>query len=73
MKPAGKASRGRPPGRPAKYGDEEKPQRIGVYLPADLVGWLFDEVSRRKRARRGASISEVVSEAVAALRARGNR
>jgi hypothetical protein len=65
--------RARNPGRPAKYAADEKPQRIGVYVPADLLGWLFDEVARRKRERRDASISEVVSEAVAALRDRKNR
>jgi len=58
----------RGPGRPAKYADTDKPQRVGVYLPPDLLGWLFEEVARRKQERRDASISEIVAEALAALR-----
>lgn len=58
------------PGRPRKYAADAAPQRVGVYLPADLMGWLFDEVARRKRDRRDASISMVVGEAVAALRSK---
>lgn len=58
----------RGPGRPAKYADADKPQRVGVYLPGELVGWLFEEVARRKQERRDASISEIVAEALVALR-----
>ena len=71
--PAAQAGR-RGPGRPQKHPEGEKPQRVGVYLPSDLVGWLLEETARRKRDRRDASISEIVAEAVTALRAkRGDR
>ena len=59
VKPPGK----RGPGRPVKYKPEKKPVRLGVYLPPDLMDWLWEEFARRKQARRGASLSEIVADA----------
>jgi hypothetical protein len=58
----------RGPGRPTKHAADDRPVRVGVYLAPDLMAWLFEETARRKVERRDASISELVAEAVAALR-----
>lgn len=63
----------RAPGRPPKYELGDKPQRLGVYLPADLLAWIFEETARRKRERRDASASEIVADALAAYRKGGDR